>query len=160
MKSTILELSRWLFAAAAVIFIGTSVLDSGGGSDASLEEVESAVTAVLDMQTMQAADNQMIRRLYALDPAEYEGIVLYYPTTNMGAEELLIVKLADTAQQAAVADAVQARLETQKNSFEGYGIEQYDLLTNNSVLEVQGNFILFVVNPASSDAVTAFLDAL
>lgn len=30
-------------------------------------------------------------------------------------------------------------------SFEGYGIEQYDLLSN-SIVEVQGNYILFVVH--------------
>ena len=56
--------------------------------------------------------------------------------------------------------AIEARLETQKASFDGYGIEQYDMLTNNAVVEVRGNFVLFVVNAASAQAREAFLGAL
>ena len=112
------------------------------------------------MTNMLKADNQMIKRLYGLDPAAFESCVLYYPTTNMMAEELLIIKLSDTAQAEAVAAAIESRLETQKASFDGYGIEQYDMLTNNAVVEVRGNFVLFVVNAASAQARQAFLDAL
>ena len=44
-------------------------------------------------------------------------------------------------------------------SFEGYGIEQYDLLSN-SIVEVQGNYILFVVHEDAAAAAQAFLKAL
>lgn len=159
MKSTIFEILRWLCAIVAVVFIATS-FSQDTTSNAAPESVESAVTAALDMQTMQKADNQMIKRLYGLSPTDFESCVLYYPTTNMGAEELLIVKLSDTSQQQAISDAVQARLETQKASFDGYGIEQYDMLTNNAILEVRGNYILFVVNPSASAAQAAFINAL
>lgn len=159
MKSTILEVLRWLSAIVVVVFIAAGFAQDTI-SNAVPENVEAAVTATLDMQTMQKADNQMIKRLYSLSPTDFESCVLYYPTTNMGAEELLIIKLSDTSQQQAVSDAVQARLETQKNSFDGYGIEQYDMLTNNAILEVRGNYILFVVNPSASAAQAAFLNAL
>jgi hypothetical protein len=99
-------------------------------------------------------------RLYGLDPASFEGCVLYYPTTNMMAEELLIVKLSDLSQQEAVRAAVEARIATQKNTFEGYGVEQFEMLTNNAVVEVRGNYILFVVNGASAAARDAFLRAI
>ena len=159
MKSAALELARWLFALAAVLFITLS-FTGNTVSNAAPETVEAAVTATLDMQTMQKADNQMIKRLYGLNPADFESCTLYYPTSNMGAEELLLVKLADTAQQQAVSDAVNARLETQKASFDGYGVEQFDMLTNHYVLEIRGNWILFVVNPSAKAAQSAFLGAL
>ena len=95
------------------------------------------------MNTMQQADNQMIKRLYGLDPAAYDGICLYYPLTNMGAEELFLIKLKDISQQAEVQSAINSRLATQKKSFEGYGIEQSAML-NRSLSEVRGNYAIFV----------------
>lgn len=159
MKATILEIARWLCVTAVVVMLGMT-LAQDQISSAAPEDVEAAVTATLDMETMQKADNQMLKRLYGLNPADFEGCVLYYPTTNMGAEELLICKLKDVSQQDAVRAAIDARLETQKASFDGYGIEQYDMLTKNAVIEIRGNYILFVVNPSAGAAQTAFLDAL
>ena len=153
------EAARWVCAVLAVVFLFL-LFGNNPVSDADPAAVEVAVTAQIEMTNMLKADNQMIKRLYGLDPASFEGCVLYYPTTNMQAEELLIVKLSDTAQAQAVEAAIEARLETQKASFDGYGIEQYDMLTNNAVVEVRGNYVLFVVNAASAQARQAFLDAL
>ena len=78
----------------------------------------------------------------------------------MMAEELLIVKLSDVSQQEMVRKAVEARIATQKNTFEGYGVEQFEMLSNNAVVEVRGNYVLFVVNAASAEAQKAFLNAI
>lgn len=158
-KSIMYEILRWAVVLAAVVML-VLMFGMDPVSNADIADVESAVTQKLDMSSVLAGDNLMIRRLYGIDPAEYEACVLYYPSTNMVAEELLIIKLADTSQQEAVQAAIEARLQTQKTSFDGYGIEQYDMLTNNSVVEIRGNFVLFVVNAASAEARQAFLDAL
>ena len=159
MKSVLLGVCRWAAAVAAVVSL---VVMFGGNtaSSAQPEQVEQAVTAVLEMDNMLRADNQMVKRLYGLDPGEFEGCILYYPNTNMMAEELLIVKLGDMSQQEAVRAAAQRRLETQKTTFDGYGVEQYAMLTEHSVIEVRGNYVLFVVNAASAEAQKAFLSAL
>lgn len=159
MKKIILEIARWAAVLAAVISL-VSMFGGDPVSDADPAAVEEAVVAQLDMSQVLEGDNQMIKRLYGLDPAAYEACVLYYPGTNMVAEELLIVKLADTAQQDTVRAAVEARLETQKTTFDGYGVEQYDMLTNHTVLEVRGNWVLFAVNAKSQAALEAFLAAL
>ena len=78
----------------------------------------------------------------------------------MMAEELLIVKLSDMGQQDMVRAAVEARIATQKTTFEGYGVEQFEMLSNNAVVEVRGNYILFVVNANSAAAQKAFLGAI
>ena len=158
-KSIFLEIGRWAAVVAALVLL---ILQLGGNSisTADPQEVASAVTEQLDMTNMQLADNQMVKRLYGLDPSAYDSCILYYPNTNMMAEEILIVKLKSTSQQQAVADAVQGRLDTQKNTFEGYGVEQFDLLTNYSILELRGNFVLFVVNSQCDAARDAFLGAL
>lgn len=158
-KTVLFEIARW----AAVVAIVVSLLIAFGGntvSSANAQDVAEAVTATLDMENMQLAENQMIKRLYGLDPSAYESCILYYPNTNMMAEELLIVKLKDVSQQEEVLAAAQSRLDTQKNTFEGYGVEQFDLLTNHCVLEAKGNFVLFVVSADCDAAQDAFADAL
>ena len=158
-KTWIYEAARWLAAIAVVVYL---VVLFGGNtvSSAAFSDVCAAVMDVVDTVNMQEAENRMVKRLYGLDPGSFEGCSLYYPTTNMGAEEVLILKLADTTQQEAVVAAAEQRLQTQRNTFEGYGVEQFDLLTNHYVLQVQGNFVLFAVGEFSGDAVAAFRDAL
>ena len=153
------EIARWSAAVAAVI----SLIWMFGGntvSNADPLEVAEAVVETIDMENMLEADNQLIKRFYGLDPASFEGCILYYPTTNMMAEEVLIVKLKDMSQQEQVRTAIEKRIETQKTTFEGYGVEQFELLENNAVIEVRGNFILFVVNADSAEAQKAFLKAI
>ena len=159
MKNLLLEIARWAVALAAVVSLAV-MFRSAPISDADPNAVREAVTAQMDMTNVLEADNQMIRRLYGLDIASYDACILYYPATNMGAEELLIVKLASADQAQAVQTAVEKRLQTQKNTFDGYGVEQYDLLTNHAVIEVRGNYVLFVAAPNADDLRQAFLGAL
>ena len=128
---------------AGLVFFLYTKMSGSRLSTVSFADMQSAVTGAADMATMQEADNQMIKRLYGLDPSLYDGVCLYYPLTNMGAEELFLLKLKDTSQQDEVRSAIEARLATQKKSFEGYGIEQSAML-NRSVYEVRGNFAIFV----------------
>ena len=158
-KNLFYTVTRWVIVLAAVISLGV-----GGGSNsvskADPMDVVAAVTAEMDMSQMLSGDNQLIRRFYGLDPAQFESCTLYYPTTNMMAEELLIVKLKDLSQQEAVKAAARKRIDTQKTTFEGYGVEQFEMLTSNAVIEVRGNYVLFVVAPNSAAVRKAFLKAL
>ena len=158
-KTGIFEISRWTAVVLALICLLT-MFGSNKISNADPAEVEAAVVAQLDMSAMVKADNQMVKRLYGLDPAAFESCILYYPNTNMMAEELLILKLSDTAQQQSVRAAIEARVETQKTTFDGYGVEQYARLTDNCIIDIRGNFVLFVVNADCDAAQKAFAGAL
>ena len=159
LKPWMTELIRWVAVAAMVLCL---ILTFGGDpiSSAEFADVSAAVLPEVDTANMLEAENQMVKRLYGLDPVNFEGCMLYYPRTNMDAEELLIIKLKDKSQQEEVKTALEARVQTQKTTFEGYGVEQFDLLTNHSILEVRGNYILFVVHNSCDDALKAFLKAL
>lgn len=159
LKSRILEAARWITVLAMILCLFT-LFAGNPSSNAAFSDVSAAVLSQVDTANMQQADNQMIKRLYGLDPAAFEGCTLYYPSTNMDAEELLILKMADTAQAEAVSSAIQSRLQAQKASFDGYGVEQTDLLTNYCVVDVRGNYALFLVSKTCDAAHAAFLDAL
>ncbi|MEE0363566.1 MAG: DUF4358 domain-containing protein, partial [Oscillospiraceae bacterium] len=156
--SILLRIFAFAAALATAGFLYTQTMQNRQSS-ASFDAVSSAVLQSIDLTDMQEADAQMVRRLYGFAPSEMDGCLLYYPATNMGARELLLVKLSDLSQQTSVSDAIQARRQTQMKSFEGYGVEQYDLLSN-SVVEIQGNYILFVVHENAAAAAQAFLKAL
>jgi hypothetical protein len=153
-----LEIGKWLSVLVLLAFLVIS-LSANHVSQAAFSSVQEAVISQADASNMQQADSQMIRRLYGLDPTDYEDILLYCPTTNMGAEELLLVKLKDTSQQDTVTAAIEKRVATQMDSFDGYGVDQYDML-EKSVTEVQGNYILLVVATDPTPVRQAFLDAL
>lgn len=140
---------------AFIIFLQTGAKES----KASLKTVTEEVVKAIKIEGMEESNNRMFKKFYGLNASDYEGVTLYAPVTNMNAEELLIVKLKDSSQAEAVTKAINNRLETQKSSFEGYGIEQFDLLKNH-ILDVQGNFILYIVHPDAGKADEAFRNSL
>ena len=161
MKSTkiiLLEVFKWLFVAALCVFL-YFMLSANRESRAAFSDVQEAVISAADLTPMAEGDNQTFKRLYGLSTSDYENVLLYYPTTNMGAEELLLIQLKDLSQQQAVKDAIESRLDTQKKSFDGYGVDQYAML-EKAVVEVQGNYILLVVANDPAPVRKAFLGAL
>ena len=161
MKSTkiiLLEVLKWLFVAALCVFL-YFMLSANRESRAAFSDVQKAVISAADLTPMAEGDNQTFKRLYGLSASDYENVLLYYPTTNIGAEELLLIQLKDLSQQQAVKDAIESRLGTQKKSFDGYGVDQYAML-EKAVVEVQGNYILLVVANDPAPVRKAFLGAL
>lgn len=128
-------------------------------STAEIETVAKNVVKAADFQGMERAEARMVKRFYKLNPKDYEGVVLYAPTDNMDAHELLLVKLKDAAQKKAVEDAIGERLDTQLKSFEGYGASQTALL-KRSVLSAKGNYVLYVVGERVGYAQEAFVKSL
>lgn len=158
-KLSLLELAR-LMLAVVTAFLLIFMVGSAPNTDVSLQELEAVAVPQLSEGEVQKADGRMLRRLYGLNPSDYAEVVLYYPASNMGVEELLLVKLNDTAQTETVEAAIEARLAAQKQSFDGYGVEQTALLNNNAVTEVRGRYILFAVGVNAQAIRQAFLNAL
>lgn len=157
-KTKIIGGVRILMVVALLAFV--IVLQRGDKtSTADIDDVAAAVTAQLDLSNVQEGTHSDLKKYYGLSASDYEGVVYYAPVSNMDAEELLIIKLKDTSQADTVESAIQSRLETQKNTFDGYGVEQYNLL-EKSVLDVKGNYILYVVHADASKADQAFKNSL
>lgn len=129
-------------------------------SNTPMANVEAAVTASVSLDDMEKSNARMFKKFYGLAASDYESVVLYTPKTSMNAEELLLIKLQSTDQAAAAADACETRRQSQKDVFEGYSPEQYDLLENHYVLDVQGNYIFYMVGRDAERADRAFRDSL
>ncbi|MEF2805832.1 MAG: DUF4358 domain-containing protein [Massilistercora timonensis] len=129
------------------------------GGDAPLETVEKNVLEAVSTEGMEKAGTQDIKRYYGLNPEDYRGIALYLPDDVMGVNEVLIVRLADESQEEPVTEAAQKRLDTQKESFEGYGVEQTKLL-NDAVLESKGDYVILIVSGKAQAGDEAFKKSL
>lgn len=141
-------------------FAALLVLRAAGGRESRtpFEDMKTAVLSAADLGPMSEGDNQMLRRLYGLDPESLEAFCLYYPTSSMAVEELLLVKL-DGGQAEAVRNAMEARIAGQRDSFDGYGPEQVALL-DKSAVEIRGNYALLIVAEDPEPVLRAFTGAL
>lgn len=156
-KTILLGLGRYICTAAAVLWL--LWLLPRGAADVSFDALRAQVTDAAHPADTLEADAQMARRLYALDAADYDGLVLYYPATNMGAEELCLVRVKDASQLEAVQEAMQTRLDAQTNVFAGYAPEQYDLCANHSAVVTGGLDVMLVIGEGKDAAVAAFTAA-
>ncbi len=146
-----------LILALLVVIIFTQV--NNPSSQTPIEEVKEATIANLDMSSLEEAPNRIFKRNYGLNANDYEGVVYYTGVNSLDVDEILIIRLADDAQSEELTTAINDRLETLKNSFENYGVDQYALL-NASILDVQGNYLLYVVHPDAVIADQGFRDSL
>lgn len=151
-------LIKYILLILLLVFI-VSLMRGDKISSSKLEDVTAKVTEAMDMTGLSAADNRTVRRLYGINVNDYDGVSLYVSDSNMKVEEVLIVKLKDVSQAEAVEAAVSNRVDTQLQSFEGYGPEQCKLLEDH-VLDTEGNYILFVVNQKAHAADQAFQKSL
>lgn len=142
-----------LLVFAAVLLVGT------WDSRASIDDVAARVTEAMDLTGMSSADGRTLRRLYGLNAADYQGVVLYTGDSNMDAQELLIIKLDGKGQADAVSLAMKDRVDRQLQSFQGYGADQTKLL-QGSIIDARGNYAMLVVNAQAAQADQAFRDSL
>lgn len=161
MKETLMKgigLIKYILLILLIAFI-VSLMRGDKISSSKLEDVTAKVIEAMDMTDLSVADNRTVRRLYGLNVDDYDGVRLYVSDSNMKVEEVLIIKLKDESQAETVEAAALNRVDTQLQSFEGYGPEQCKLLEDH-VLDTEGNYVLFVVNQEAQAADQAFQKSL
>ena len=125
------------------------------GKDAPMENVQEKVLAAVSQEGMRPAGTQDLKQYYGLNAGDLEAVCLYLPDNVMSVNELLLARTADDNTAEAVIEAARNRLETQKENFDGYGVEQTKLL-NSAVLEQKGNYVLLIVGADADKALAAF----
>lgn len=142
-----------------VILVYVVILVVRAGGDAPFETVEENVMKAVSTEGMEKATTQELKKYYGLNADDYEAVTLYLPNDVMGVNELLLIRLGDKSQEEQVTEAAQKRLDTQKESFEGYGVEQTKTL-NSAILEARGNYVLLAVSETADAVDRAFKESL
>ena len=128
-------------------------------SDTPFAEMKQAVEAALDGSEMKEADHKMFRRNYRLNANDYDGVMLWFREGTMEVDEVLVVKLKSEEQSDTVVEAIEARKDSRKESFQGYGASQTKLI-EDSIIDVRGNYILFVIKEDAEKIDQVFQKAL
>lgn len=150
---------RIVLVAALIAAIVFYLFGRSRESDAPAAQVFSAVESAVTTDKMEPSTTRYFKKYYDLNAADYEDILYYAPVSNMDAEELLVVKLKDTEQADELSDAILKRQKSKEQSFDGYAPEQY-ALAQKYILDVQGNYVLFVIDPDAEAIDAAFAGAL
>lgn len=109
-----------------------------------LSSVDTAFTSAFQVEGMEKAKAMRLKRAFSLNADDYEEVLYYTPDNTMSVNELLVLKLRDESQLEAVKAGIDARIETQKKSFDGYGTDQTELL-NHAVFCTEGRYVCFMV---------------
>ncbi len=152
-------LIRVVLVAALIAAIVIFVFLRNRESRVPASEVFKAVTAQVQTEKMEQTTDRYFKKYYGLNAADFDDVLYYAPVSNMDAEELLIVKLKSTDQAEALTEAILKRQADKEQSFEGYAPEQY-ALAQEYILDVQGNYVLFVIDPEAEKIDSAFAGAL
>lgn len=157
MKYAALQAAKLLLLAVLAVLLWGILHADPQQADFSVlrEQAEQA----MDTTGMRQADAQLLRRLYGLNGGELAGWALWTSEDNMAVEELLLAECVSEAQAEQVREALEARRNTQIQNFEGYGPEQVRLL-EDSIVEVRGVYVLFVVSEQAREVKDAFLGVL
>ena len=151
-----INIIKWaLFATVMILFLVMLARNTSATSTADLNTIQASVTSAADKDKMKTGDNRMLRRLYGIDPELLEGMVLYYPSSNMGAEELLFVRVKEQSDVQAIKALIEERNASQIKSFEGYGAEQTQML-KEAVINEYGRDIIYAVGNQNKAAAEAY----
>ncbi|MBO5461540.1 MAG: DUF4358 domain-containing protein [Ruminococcus sp.] len=129
------------------------------GSTKPFEEVSLAVQSSIFDEELVLKDSQALKKYYGLNSAEYEGVLFYTSEFSMSAKEVVLIKVKDETQVEQVKSAIEARIETRIDSFEGYAPEQVQMLKEAQYV-VRGNYIFLAVTPDAEEYKTAFVRSL
>lgn len=138
-------LIKTILIGCIVLFMAYMLMNVQPNSNADIVEIENKITSEGNLGTMTKKDSMMIKKVFGLNDAEFEGAIYYKGEGAMDVTELLIIKLKSNAQSVAVEAAIRDRLDSQIQSFTNYGTNQLQLL-ENSEIKVVGNYCFYVVS--------------
>ena len=142
-----------------LVVAGILLLTRNRQSNVPFETVSGKVQESITSDHMTKEQVRFLKKYYGLNAEDYEGVLIYIPGTNMYANEVLLIRLSDISQTESVRSAIEERIDTQHNIFAGYAPEQTALL-EQSVVDVRGNYILYVTDDDADRIDEVFRSAL
>ena len=136
-----------------VIIVGYLVILMlyASGSKRTFSEVSKAVSSVLDSKELVQMDDQMLKRNYGLNSADYKGVLSlpFQPYTAA------VIQVKNDAQIENVTNAIAQRKAQRIEDFDSYLPEQVKLL-EDSQESIRGRYIFFAVSSKASEYRSAF----
>ena len=122
-----------------VIIVGYLVILMlyASGSKRAFSEVSKALSSVLDSKELVQMDDQMLKRNYGLNSADYKGVLYYSSPSSISAAEVLVIQVKNDAQIENVTNAIAQRKAQRIEDFDSYLPEQVKLLEDSQEVFVE-----------------------
>ena len=116
-----------------VIIVGYLVILMlyASGSKRAFSEVSKALSSVLDSKELVQMDDQMLKRNYGLNSADYKGVLYYSSPSSISAAEVLVIQVKNDAQIENVTNAIAQRKAQRIEDFDSYLPEQVKLFVED-----------------------------
>lgn len=148
------RIMKYVVLLLTVVYIVLLMLYASGSSRP-FEEVGAEVAAALDAEVLSEQDAARLKRNFGLNAADFDGVMYYASESNVSAEEVLLIKVSRDSQVRQVTAALERRLASRENDFEGYAPEQERML-KDAVQSVRGSYVFFAVSPDAGEYLSAF----
>lgn len=111
----------------------------------SIDDIEAKITKSINLDNMEKGNDKLLRRYFGINPNDLEDYIFYYPKSNMDVDEILILKVKDLSKVDSIEESIENRVNTQLESFSGYGVEQTALLENYEI-NIKGKYVFYAVS--------------
>lgn len=114
-------------------------------ASAPVAQITQAITecGVTFNELAQVPDDK-IATIYGISEDDYSEASSYIAGSGGYADEVVIFKASSSDKVSVLQDALNARLESRKNDFDGYVQDQYDILCNSKVITT-GDYVCLIV---------------
>lgn len=157
-RPKIAYIMKYVVLALIVVFVVMLMLNMSGSSRP-FEDVEKDVESALNTEELTKQEDSQFKRNFGLTAADYSGVMYYASGVSMSADEVLLIKVKSDDQVQEVTAAVEERIASRKNDFEGYAPEEAKLL-DNAVQSVRGRYIFYAVSADAQRYLEVFRDSL
>ena len=141
-----------------IVFVVVLMMYTSGSSK-SFDEVRQSVEAALDTESLTEQEASVFKRNFGLNAADYTGVMYYSTGANISAEEILLIKVRSEDQIQEVTNAIDERVESRINGFEGYAPDEVKLL-EDARQSVRGTYIFFAASEKADVYLCAFANSL
>lgn len=97
------------------------------------------------LDSMKQKTKRDVRKTFDIELENVENVLYYSGEGIMNVSELLIIQAKDEDACEEMMGAIEAYVATQKNNFDGYGTNQFDILSK-AVIKHQGNYCFLAVS--------------
>lgn len=152
------DILQYLIMAALLAFM-IIMLTRGSSKVVPIADIEAKMEAIPTVSELTKKDMNDAANVFGFDASVVNEGIYYRVDDIMNVNELLIVRVEDDDSQEALIDAVDRYLESKTESFDGYGTNQFGLLSN-AVRTEKGQYVFFGVGEDVLEWETEFLKCL
>lgn len=152
------DILQYLIMAALLAFM-IIMLTRGNSKVVPMADIEAKMEAIPTVSELTKKDMNDAANVFGFDAAIVNEGIYYRVDDIMNVNELLIVRVEDDDSKEALIDAIDRYLESKTESFDGYGTNQFGLLSN-AVRSEKGQYVFFGVGEDVLEWETEFLKCL